>query len=245
MGCPHPVGAVGAARVRLKEPVRDEGRGGRSDAGSRSERDRSIPLTPGPRHPRGGAWPAPEGRSARPGNRVRSPAVPRSGGRGARAGRGRRASRPDPGWSRAATRREHRETDHRARLRDHRSGRLRRTCAGPRHLVQRPPVRRHLLHHARDRTFREDDSKVRTCTLPRAMASRCNLAISVFRRNGLTDIAAPPHRSRPPPAPGHPRSPVTDPDRSRSCDEPAGGAVLRRSIHYSSIENAGYRAGIP
>lgn len=47
-----------------------------------------------------------------------------------------------------------------------------------------------LLHHVRDRTFREDDSKVRTGALPRAMASLRNLAISVFRQDGQTNIAA-------------------------------------------------------
>ncbi|WP_327575650.1 ISAs1 family transposase [Streptomyces sp. NBC_00145] len=47
-----------------------------------------------------------------------------------------------------------------------------------------------LLHHVRDRTFREDDSKVRTGNLPRAMASLRNLAISVFRQDGQTNIAA-------------------------------------------------------
>ncbi|WP_406084343.1 transposase [Streptomyces virginiae] len=47
-----------------------------------------------------------------------------------------------------------------------------------------------LLHHVRDRTFREDDSKVRTGTLPRTMASLHNLAISLFRQNGETNIAA-------------------------------------------------------
>ncbi|MFG2785909.1 hypothetical protein ACGFY7_49865 [Streptomyces prunicolor] len=36
----------------------------------------------------------------------------------------------------------------------------------------------------RDRTFREDDSKIRTGTLPRAMASLRNLAISVLRHTG-------------------------------------------------------------
>ncbi|WSK02309.1 ISAs1 family transposase (plasmid) [Streptomyces sp. NBC_01320] len=46
------------------------------------------------------------------------------------------------------------------------------------------------LHHVRDRTFREDDSKVRTGTLPRAMASLRNLAISVLRQDGQTNIAA-------------------------------------------------------
>ncbi|MGW2587335.1 ISAs1 family transposase [Streptomyces virginiae] len=47
-----------------------------------------------------------------------------------------------------------------------------------------------LLHHVRDRTFREDDSKVRTGTLPRAMASLRNLAIGIFRQDGRTNIAA-------------------------------------------------------
>jgi len=47
-----------------------------------------------------------------------------------------------------------------------------------------------LLHHVRDRTFREDDSKVRTGHLPRTMAGLRNLAISVFRQNGETNIAA-------------------------------------------------------
>ncbi|MCX4633037.1 ISAs1 family transposase [Streptomyces sp. NBC_01443] len=47
-----------------------------------------------------------------------------------------------------------------------------------------------LLHHGRDRTFREDDSKVRTGALPRTMASLRNLAISVFRQDGQTNIAA-------------------------------------------------------
>lgn len=47
-----------------------------------------------------------------------------------------------------------------------------------------------LLHHVRDRTLREDDSKVRTGALPRAMASLRNLAISVFRQDSQTNIAA-------------------------------------------------------
>lgn len=47
-----------------------------------------------------------------------------------------------------------------------------------------------LLHHVRDRTFREDDSKVRTGHLPRTMASLRNLAISIFRQNGATNVAA-------------------------------------------------------
>ena len=47
-----------------------------------------------------------------------------------------------------------------------------------------------LLHHVRDRTFREDDSKIRTGALPRTMASLRNLAISTFRQDGDTNIAA-------------------------------------------------------
>lgn len=47
-----------------------------------------------------------------------------------------------------------------------------------------------LLHHVRDRTFREDESKVRTAALPRTMASLRNLAISVHRQDGHTNIAA-------------------------------------------------------
>lgn len=47
-----------------------------------------------------------------------------------------------------------------------------------------------LLHHVRDRTFREDDSKIRTGRLPRTMASLRNLAIGILRQNGETNIAA-------------------------------------------------------
>ncbi|MFD7283205.1 hypothetical protein ACFV80_41000 [Streptomyces sp. NPDC059862] len=42
----------------------------------------------------------------------------------------------------------------------------------------------------RDRTFREDDSKIRTVHLPRVMASLRNLAIGVHRQDGRTNIAA-------------------------------------------------------
>ncbi|MFI6056564.1 ISAs1 family transposase [Streptomyces violascens] len=47
-----------------------------------------------------------------------------------------------------------------------------------------------LLHHVRDRTFREDDSKIHVGRLPRVMAGLRNLAISVHRQNGHTNIAA-------------------------------------------------------
>ncbi|PHQ47897.1 ISAs1 family transposase [Streptomyces cinnamoneus] len=46
------------------------------------------------------------------------------------------------------------------------------------------------LHHVRDRTFREDASKIRTRHLPRTMASLRNLAIGVHRQDGHTNIAA-------------------------------------------------------
>ncbi|MFE9882274.1 ISAs1 family transposase [Streptomyces sp. NPDC005784] len=47
-----------------------------------------------------------------------------------------------------------------------------------------------LLHHVRDRTFREDDSKVRSAQLPRTMASLRNLAIGLHRQDGQKSIAA-------------------------------------------------------
>ncbi|MFE2644235.1 ISAs1 family transposase [Streptomyces nigra] len=47
-----------------------------------------------------------------------------------------------------------------------------------------------LLHHVRDRTFREDDSKTRTAQLPRTMASLRNLAIGLHRQDGQNNIAA-------------------------------------------------------
>lgn len=46
------------------------------------------------------------------------------------------------------------------------------------------------LHHVRDRTFHEDDSKIRTWQLPRVMAGLRNLAIGVHRQDGHTNIAA-------------------------------------------------------
>ncbi|MFJ5901276.1 ISAs1 family transposase [Streptomyces sp. NPDC093064] len=47
-----------------------------------------------------------------------------------------------------------------------------------------------LLHHVRDRTFREDDSKIHIGHLPRIMAGLRNLAIGVHRQDGHTNIAA-------------------------------------------------------
>ncbi|MDQ0828220.1 putative transposase YbfD/YdcC [Streptomyces achromogenes] len=47
-----------------------------------------------------------------------------------------------------------------------------------------------LLHHVRDRTFREDDSKIQVGRLPRIMAGLRNLAIGVHRQDGRTNIAA-------------------------------------------------------
>jgi predicted transposase YbfD/YdcC len=45
------------------------------------------------------------------------------------------------------------------------------------------------LHHVRDVTYREDDSRLRTGTAPRAMATLRNLAISTHRLTGTTNIA--------------------------------------------------------
>lgn len=47
-----------------------------------------------------------------------------------------------------------------------------------------------LLHHVRDRTFREDDSKIHVGRLPRIMAGLRNLAIGIHRQDGHTNIAA-------------------------------------------------------
>ncbi|MET8081349.1 ISAs1 family transposase [Streptomyces sp. NPDC005303] len=47
-----------------------------------------------------------------------------------------------------------------------------------------------LLHHVRDRTFHEDDSMIHVGRLPRIMAGLRNLAISVHRQDGRTNIAA-------------------------------------------------------
>ncbi|ANZ21820.1 hypothetical protein SNOUR_42990 [Streptomyces noursei ATCC 11455] len=57
------------------------------------------------------------------------------------------------------------------------------------------------LHHVRDRTFREDDSEIRTDQLPRAMANLRNLAIGVHRHDGHTNIAAALRRTARAPAP--------------------------------------------
>jgi hypothetical protein len=45
------------------------------------------------------------------------------------------------------------------------------------------------LHWVRDVTYDEDRSQVRTATGPRAMASLRNLALSILRITGATNIA--------------------------------------------------------
>ncbi|HWU11337.1 MAG TPA: hypothetical protein VN520_34110 [Streptomyces sp.] len=52
-----------------------------------------------------------------------------------------------------------------------------------------------LLHHVCDRTFRKDDSKVRTGHPHRTMASLRNLAIGVHRQDGAANMAAAPRRA--------------------------------------------------
>lgn len=47
-----------------------------------------------------------------------------------------------------------------------------------------------LLRRVRDRTFREDDSKIHIGRLPRVMAGLRNLAIGVHRQDGHANIAA-------------------------------------------------------
>lgn len=57
------------------------------------------------------------------------------------------------------------------------------------------------LHHVRDTTFTEDASTTRTGSLPRVMASLRNLALSVLRQDGRTNIATRYSSPRPPPQP--------------------------------------------
>jgi predicted transposase YbfD/YdcC len=45
------------------------------------------------------------------------------------------------------------------------------------------------LHWLRDETFREDRSQIRTGNAPRVMATLRNLAITILRRCGATNIA--------------------------------------------------------
>ncbi|MFE1521630.1 hypothetical protein ACFW9I_33245 [[Kitasatospora] papulosa] len=47
-----------------------------------------------------------------------------------------------------------------------------------------------LLHHVRDRTSREDDSKIHTARLPHVMAGPRDPAIGIHRQDGHTNIAA-------------------------------------------------------
>ncbi|MGN9846566.1 ISAs1 family transposase [Nonomuraea sp. H19] len=58
------------------------------------------------------------------------------------------------------------------------------------------------LHHIRDVTYREDDSRVRTGTAPRIMAGLRNLAIGLARLIGWTNIAAATDHYRSHPADG-------------------------------------------
>ncbi|WP_265294982.1 hypothetical protein [Streptomyces sp. SHP 1-2] len=46
------------------------------------------------------------------------------------------------------------------------------------------------MHHVRDRTFREDDSKIHVGHLPRIMADLRILAIGIHRQDGPTNITA-------------------------------------------------------
>lgn len=90
------------------------------------------------------------------------------------------------------------------------------------------------LHHVRDTTFAEDASTIRVGSLPRVMAGLRNLAISVCRQDGRTNIAAATrHHARHPgppprPPPGHTRMDMTNqdsraqPDRTATRKVPGG-----------------------
>ena len=81
---------------------------------------------------------------------------------------------------------------------DHHGDRLRVTDlsfeqAGPARLAAM--LRQHWtienrVHHVRDTTFAEDSSRVRTGSLPRAMATLRNVAIGLHRQAGAVNIAA-------------------------------------------------------
>ncbi|MEU0072169.1 hypothetical protein ABZ027_21870 [Streptomyces sp. NPDC006332] len=94
------------------------------------------------------------------------------------------------------------------------------TCTEPATWIRGHWKIENLLHHVRDRAFREDDSKVRTGTLPRAMASLRNLAISVFRQDAA--------RPTSPPTSAAPAATTTDPSEpSVSRDEPRQISIMQ------------------
>jgi hypothetical protein len=73
----------------------------------------------------------------------------------------------------------------------------------------------------RSRTFREDDSKVRTGTpAPRhGLPTQPRHQRLPPERSDQHRRSPPPHQPRLPPAPTSPRSHMTNPDRSRSCND--------------------------
>ncbi|MFF1594092.1 hypothetical protein ACFVY0_39270 [Streptomyces sp. NPDC058286] len=119
-----------------------------------------------------------------------------------------------------ATRLEHREADHRARLPLITSlSVLDATCTELATWIRGHWKIENLLHHVRDRTFREDDSKVRTGALPRAMASLRNLASASSART-----ASP---TSPPPS-AAPAATTTGPyEPSVSRDEPRQISIMQ------------------
>ena len=89
------------------------------------------------------------------------------------------------------------------------------------------------LHHVRDTTFTEDASRIRSGGLPRTMATLRNLAISVFRQDGHTNVAAAcRHTARDPRRPlaalGITRSTGQNAYTQRPCQ------VCRREVYISS-----------
>ncbi len=68
------------------------------------------------------------------------------------------------------------------------------------------------FHHARDRTFREDDSKIRAGQLPRTMASLRNLAIASTAKTATP--TSPPLSATPLATTAAPRAASVSPDES-------------------------------
>jgi predicted transposase YbfD/YdcC len=79
---------------------------------------------------------------------------------------------------------------HRDHLRDHRSTAHQATPAELAGFIRRHSQLDNALHWVRDVTSAEDHSQVRTGHAPQVMATLRNLAISVHRLSGATNIVA-------------------------------------------------------
>ncbi|MDH2392056.1 ISAs1 family transposase [Streptomyces sp. HNM0663] len=90
------------------------------------------------------------------------------------------------------------------------------------------------LHHARDRTFHEDDSKIRTRNLPRVMAGLRNHAISTLRRAGHRNIAAASATSPTGPTPGRSTSSACPDQQTHKITRLCNSPVRSRQAEFST-----------